>query len=193
MKLNIDSTFTPEQLSVMHKCIYNAERKLATHYHVKAVDKIAETFQTLEITNNGRMRSTAGTALTNRVLKHGTIKMNKRLFSTSGTIKDFENTFLHELAHLYVNFLHQKQCGHNNEWRRFFKLIGGDGNRCHNMFTDHLKAKRTKYVYECKCPNLSRIHHLSQVRHNKIQNKQYRYRCAKCREVLTYGGVKVRG
>ena len=193
MQLKIDSKFSPEQLRIMHKVIHDAETISRNAYGSYALDNLTINLQSLEIKANTRMRTTAGRATLHKTLKRGVIDMNKRLFDTSGQLTDFENTFKHELAHIYINIIDKKQCGHNARWRKFFKQLGGNGKRCHDMYTDHLKAKTTKYIYECQCPNLSRIHHLTTHRHNKIMNRQVKVRCRKCSQYLTYGNVKVRG
>ena len=172
MRTVIDKTFTPEQIEVIQDAISLANET------INLEDKIVR----LSFNNNGRMRTTAGRATTQRTMKYGMIDLNKRLFLSTGTISDFKNTVLHELAHIYANFYYGVNCGHDAKWKGLFTKIGGNGKRCHSYEVNHLKAKTKSFEYSCDC-GIS--HSLGIRRHNKILNKISRYRCGSCKSVLT--------
>lgn len=140
----------------------------------------------LEIKANYRLRTTAGKAHTNRKENRAIIEMNYRLFNSTGTLENFENTFKHELAHIYANFLYGVNCNHNKKWQGIFKQLGGNGERCHTMEVNHLRPKVKRYSYACGCTT----HRLSKTRHNRIINKNAKYSCKLCGESLAYIGIE---
>ena len=166
MKIDVCMSFTPAQKAIMAEVLQGI-------YH--------EDLRMIEVINNGRMRSTAGTATLNRIAEVGTINMNKRLFLTTGTNDDFRNTFTHELAHILANVKHKANCGHDYRWKREHKALGGSGKRCHDMEVNHLKAKRKKFKYKCDC----NTYEVGIRRHNKMRSGIH-YRCKLCKGRLEH-------
>ena len=169
MKITIDNSFTLEQKQVINDCLLNAKSK------VDLSDKLL----TLEIKNSGRLKTTAGNAQTNRNKKLGIIKMNKRLFSSTAGIKEFTNTFGHELAHILANVIKDKSCGHNYYWKYWHRELGGNAKVTHNYDVEHLRAKGKKFEYKCNCST----HKISTRRHNRIL-KGASYSCRNCKSTI---------
>jgi|13_taG_2_1085334.scaffolds.fasta_scaffold05866_6 SprT protein len=170
MKLQIDNTFNFEQRKVIDKYFEIAKEK----FNIQ--DKIIS----IEIKNSGRLKTSAGNATIYRIKNCGIIKMNKRLFNSTVGIKEFENTFSHELAHVIANIIHNCNCGHDARWKRTHIALGGNAKRTHNYDVSHLRPTKNRFDYKCNC----QIFKLSAVRHNKMQNGKAKYYCKKCKEYL---------
>lgn len=162
----IDDSFTLEQKSIIESNLKSALDSF------KVNDKMIK----LEINNSNRLKTTAGMATIKRSKKLGIISLNKKLFNTTAGIKEFENTFTHELAHIIANFLTGRQCGHDSYWKSIHKKLGGNGKRCHDYEVEHLKPKIKRHRYTCRC---IKDHNISTRKHNKIL-KGAKYRCVKC-------------
>lgn len=166
MKKSICPSFTVEQISAIREILNRIDD--------------AEFINSLTIKNSGKLKTSAGNATTNLMLKTGIIKMNKRLFETTCGIEEFKNTFSHELAHIVANLKHNIQCGHDYRWQNEHRKLGGDAKRCHTYEVNHLRPKRKTFTYKCACRKIN----LSAVRHNKIL-RGARFSCALCGETIT--------
>lgn len=100
-------------------------------------------------------------------------------------IDKFDNTVIHELAHLVTKRRHPfaKQ-PHGPEFKGVMADLGGRPNRGHTYDVSNVKA-RTRVVernfhYVCSC---KKLHFLTAVRHNRVQ-KGVVYRCVDCRVKL---------
>lgn len=82
----------------------------------------------------------------------------------------------HELAHLIVFKEFGKVRPHGKEWKYMMSsILGKDPKVRHHFF-----VSRPNYVYRCQCQE----HHLTQIRHNKMQNQHIQYSCKKCGTLL---------
>ena len=165
MKILIDKNFTIAQRNVIDKYLHDAKTKLNLD------GKIIK----LEIKNSGRLKTSAGNATTSLNNKYGIIKMNKRLFNSTAGLKEFENTFSHELAHILANILNNAHCGHDSRWKNMHKLLGGNAKITHNYKVDHLRPVKREYDYKCNC----RTFKLTSRRHNRIL-RGASYSCRLC-------------
>ena len=113
-------------------------------------------------------------------LQKNVIKLNKKLF-----IQNFED-FLHqviphEVAHLicYQQFGEVKP--HGIEWQGIMRsLFNLDAHVTHKY--DVTDIGMQNFAYQCDCNKLIM---LSTVRHNKVSRGKQRYRCQKCKSLLT--------
>lgn len=97
------------------------------------------------------------------------INLNTSLIETNFD-EILNNTLPHEVAHLVTFVNHPGVKVHGPEWKYYCILLGGDGNRCHNM--DVKPAKRhTKYLYKTNSGHEVQV---GKAVHNKIQNGQLR-------------------
>ncbi len=88
-------------------------------------------------------------------------------------------TLPHELAHLIVWRLHGRRVRpHGPEWQSVMRLFGAEPERCHSFEVQPTRRQR-EYVYHCAC----KTHHLSAVRHGRIQ-RGGRYICMHCQTPL---------
>lgn len=85
---------------------------------------------------NPRMRSVAGRARLSRL----TIELNARLLQDH-PLEEFENTLIHELAHLLVFALFGAR-GHGVKWKNMMRRLGAVPTRCHTLPVDHLRRSR---------------------------------------------------
>lgn len=166
MQITIDRSFNYGQRKIIQNSLDAAKNRL----------NIIPQLTVLEIKNSGRLKTTAGNAHTNRGKKLGIIKMNKRLFSSTAGLTEFNNTFTHELAHILVNFIEGKCQGHNHKWKAMHKLLGGNAKTTHSYDVSHLRPKRTTFAYKCNCAT----HKLSTLRHNKILRGSI-FSCRSCK------------
>jgi SprT protein len=104
---------------------------------------------------------------------------------------DFDNTVIHEVAHLAAKALHglKRIRPHGPEWKSVFIRLGGNGRRCHSYDTSSTKIQRTKYTYVC--PNCNKTYHVGTKIHNKISILGRVYRC-KCKGAIEFLGIKPR-
>lgn len=116
------------------------------------------------------------------------VSFNEFILRTS----TIENTIIHEIAHkfCFVIYPHAKQF-HGPEWRRLFKMAGGNGKTKLNIaeLPESIrlellttKRKTRKFEYKCRC---SSSHYVSTVRHNRMV-KGYKYRCGKCYDSIEF-------
>lgn len=115
--------------------------------------------------------SIAGSAL----LTRWEIQLNSIMLTDNG------DTFIdevvpHELAHLLVFKTFGKVKPHGKEWQYMMSEVLGKLPKVTHNFT----IKRNSYMYRCNC----QIHHLTKIRHNKIQNNKSSYLCQKCGSIL---------
>ena len=155
----------------------------------KTVAKVNEMFPnlnfkkpTVEFFNRGKVSGRAYYA------KHH-LEFNEVLAMENA--EEFENTVIHEVAHLVVRKVYPfaKQA-HGPEFRAVCRGLGGTGNTYHSYDVSTVARTMTKVVYECGC----REHKISPQKHRKIQMGAV-YRCNTCKgqifAVKVDGKVKV--
>ena len=97
----------------------------------------------------------------------------------------FNDTVLHEVAHLVVRKLYGPFAkGHGREFKYVLLTMGGNGQRCHSYDVSSVKVTRKKVRYVCKC---SCQEHM--VTAKTITRLAVAY-CKKCKSRLTYTGIK---
>ena len=125
--------------------------------------KRASRLETTTIKINTRTTVTAGRAWP---LKNE-IQLSAKIFGDIENEHGFENTVTHELAHLIAKF------GHGSEWKNMHRLLGGDGQRCHNFKCERRSPQNTKFV---TCPNCNeRLEMGSRKYSNYMKGKAYRH------------------
>lgn len=95
------------------------------------------------------------------------------------------STFRHELAHLWVFWyenestpMFERRYGHGQQWRYWARLLGDDGDRCHD-YAEVLATRRGDWAHCLGCKRERK-----QVwRHGGCQA----YRCKRCRQNLRPG------
>jgi predicted SprT family Zn-dependent metalloprotease len=117
------------------------------------------------------LRSTAGTAK-----GLGLIRLNARLFEKN--MSELENTFLHELGHILCNRIYGVRQGHNSNWYRVTKALGGTADRCHSLDVSHIVPR---IQYSCGCPD--RTINITKQKHNKILKGSV-YICRTCKSKI---------
>lgn len=104
------------------------------------------------------------------------IEMNINFLHSESAEEFIKYTMLHELAHAinyYYNGYH-----HDNQWKMIARLLGDDGNRCHNYKLPDNKPARK--VYYLKCNDCLKVHEVTARKYNRY----YRYVCGYCRGKL---------
>lgn len=125
---------------------------------------------------NHRMRSVAGRAR----LSRSTIELNVRLLQDH-PIEEFENTLIHEVAHLLVFALYGAR-GHGTHWKAMMRRMGAEPTRCHTLPVDHLRRTRPiAGVAFCECRGEIPI---KAVRYRNML-KGINYICKHCKVRLT--------
>jgi SprT protein len=100
----------------------------------------------------------------------------------------FNDTVLHEVAHLVTHVCHPFAKAHGPEFKRILIALGGNGKRCHNYDTSSVRNKTRKYVYTCGCKGIE--HGMGPKRHAKAQ-RGGKFTCVNCRTAVTYTGKVV--
>ncbi len=98
--------------------------------------------------------------------------------------EEFENTIIHEIAHLATIrlFPYAKQ-HHGPEFRRVMHHMGGSGATYHNYDVSSVTTKQKRYVYACDCDT----HALSGLKHARVK-KGVVYHCKKCKATVKFTG-----
>ncbi|MDA0803568.1 MAG: SprT-like domain-containing protein [Planctomycetota bacterium] len=73
-----------------------------------------------------RLSTTAGLAIS----KQRRIKLSAHLLRTVGR-ETFDLTIAHEVAHVFVDLLHEDHCGHDRRWKNAMRAMGLPPARCH--------------------------------------------------------------
>jgi len=114
------------------------------------------------------------------------IRVNGSLLLQHG--HDFLNEVLtHECAHLvvyqYYGRQHQglKVRPHGWQWQAVMTQVFSASAHIYHQYED-AKANTNTFRYRCQCA--SREHHLSLIRHNKVQRGKAQYMCRDCRAQL---------
>lgn len=97
----------------------------------------------------------------------------------------FDNTVIHEIAHLVVPraFPRAKQ-HHGREFKYVMEVMGGNPSRCHNYDVSTIRAKYTRkqFIYSCACKE----HVISSIRHNRAQANKTTYSCRLCANSIKF-------
>lgn len=118
--------------------------------------------------------SVAGTAH----LTQNTVKLNALLL-LAHKHSFIKEVIPHELAHLLVYDLYGKVRPHGKEWQFMMQNIFNlAAKRTHNFELNHRTLPC--FSYQCGC----KIHHLSAIRHNRVQRREAEYRCLCCKKQL---------
>jgi SprT protein len=99
----------------------------------------------------------------------------------------FENTIIHEVAHLVTHRLYPRaKQKHGPEFKEVCQTLGGDGKTYHTYNTESVAIKRTKtrYIYLCRNPEC-RVHYELTPQKHKVSDK---YCCSKCGYRLQFTG-----
>lgn len=96
----------------------------------------------------------------------------------------FMETIIHEVAHLFTNFLHPyaKQA-HGPEFRSVCQAMGGTGRTYHNYDISSVSRKKNiqRHIYKCAC----REHKLSTTLHNRAR-RGASFSCKFCGTKVAY-------
>jgi predicted SprT family Zn-dependent metalloprotease len=95
----------------------------------------------------------------------------------------FDNTVMHEVAHLVTYVMHPGASAHGREFKSIFIRLGGNGRRCHSYDVSSVKTKKTKTRVEVRCS--CKTHLISKQRAAKLSG----YHCRVCKSKLTLTGV----
>jgi SprT protein len=113
-------------------------------------------------------------------LHRNVIKLNKTLFKQN--FDDFLHQVIpHEVAHIISYQKFGKVKPHGIEWQSIMRSVFNlDAHVTHKF--DVADVGMQDFAYQCDCNNLIM---LSVVRHNKVTRGKQRYRCQKCKSLLT--------
>lgn len=104
---------------------------------------------------------------------NNTIEMNLNYLTSPDALKFIKYTMLHELAHIINAFYGGRN--HDKQWKYIARLIGDDGERCHDYRTP--ENKPIKKTYKLKCEKCGKVYEVTAYRYNRYQS--YRCRCDK--------------
>lgn len=117
-----------------------------------------------------------------RLFKNGTIELvfNLDVAEKYGNI--FQDTVLHEIAHIIVRKTYPKaKQNHGKEFRYVCSKIGCSGTT-HADYVIDIKTKTKKHQYNCQCQK----HYVSTRKHNVIQQNPKLYSCQVCKSDIKY-------
>jgi predicted SprT family Zn-dependent metalloprotease len=147
-------------------------------------------FASIEFFFCGRLKRSLGQATTrNNCRTMGIIKMHKKFFVEHQNKLDvMRNTYIHELAHVIINRIYGKTQQHNDNWRKLFMIMGGNGETTHK---ENVARYSRPYVYTCQC---DKPFHLSAAQHRKNtqwikRHGESRYSCHQCNAKIKFNAV----
>jgi len=121
------------------------------------------------------------------------VMVNPILFSEN-VIDYLQNAIPHEVAHAFQRHIYGHYKGfkrvmpHGVEWKNIMIALGKTPSRCHNYDTSNASSRTRNvardYTYVCDC----RTHHLTSIKHNRIQSNKSSYRCCFCKVTIKYNG-----
>jgi predicted RNA-binding Zn-ribbon protein involved in translation (DUF1610 family) len=83
------------------------------------------------------------------------------------------------LAHI-ITYAYNKTMKHDKLFKTVAKIIGDDGNRCHNYATPENKPASVRKTYERKpftCPNCGTVHYLTPLMQKRCAAGGYACKC----------------
>jgi len=94
----------------------------------------------------------------------------------------FDNTIIHEVAHLVVHKAYPFAKAHGPEFKYVMRVLGGNGKRCHSYNVESVKVTKqyTRCVAKCDCQE-----HLVTPRTARVI---HRYTCKKCKSKIVLTG-----
>ena len=99
--------------------------------------------------------------------------MNLNYLTSPDAMRFIKNTMVHELAHI-INYYYGGR-NHDKQWKYIARLLGDDGERCHDYATP--ENKPVKKTYQLKCTKCGKIYDVTAYRYNRYNS--YRCRCGK--------------
>jgi len=126
-------------------------------------------------------------------LKNNTVfKLWFNLIIMNDNLLNFDETIIHEIAHLYQYAIYKNIKPHGIEFHKINKMLGNTRlTRCHSYNIEsiqELRKPKIKYIYTCvKCDKNFK---LSSNIHNKIINGQHRI-CVNCKKRIVYTGKTI--
>lgn len=142
---------------------------------LNAVDSVP-----VELSN--RMVSCGGRASTRTITTSGIrttlavkITINARLHELNqGNLKQ---TYLHELAHIAANLLHNGNCKHDHRWAAVMAVMGLSPDKYHKMDCSSLRKARERRLHKYKCNKCGHGYMVSTRMHNKVLRGSARCQC----------------
>lgn len=173
--------------SVLIKIIENQINEVLEKGNNKLPVKI--NFDQIEIKYNLH-GTTAGKA---QNFKNNTeFKLWFNLIIMNDNLLNFEETIIHEIAHLYQYSIYKNIKPHGEEFNKINGLLGNTRlTRCHSYNTESIKELRKpkiKYLYICN--HCNKNFKLSLNLHSKIINGSVRI-CVQCKQKIVYTGKMV--
>jgi SprT protein len=112
--------------------------------------------------------------------QHRVIRYNPWLFAKYPE-DGIEVTVPHEVAHYVTDLLHgfDRIRPHGREWCEVMRLFGINPNGAmrHRLDLSGIPLRRqSRHLYRCEC----RTHHLSGIRHGRVQRETAKYICRHC-------------
>lgn len=113
------------------------------------------------------------------------VSYNEVIAQTNGLDK-FDNTVIHEVAHLVVKKLYPLAKPHGWEFKQVMRTLGGSGERCHNYDVSAVKTTLARnYVWACGCQK----HNVTSRKHTNMMRRPGSYRCKKCGVAVKFVGT----
>lgn len=110
------------------------------------------------------------------------VKYNTEIARVAGDA--FENTIIHEIAHIITTRLYPRASAHGREWKVVFQKLGGNGQRCHNYDLAGTTIAANRIEATCSC----KTHHISKIVANRMK-KGAGYTCRVCKSSLSLVSV----
>jgi predicted SprT family Zn-dependent metalloprotease len=109
----------------------------------------------------------------------GELTMNINYLYSKDANEFIDKTLRHELAHI-ITYAYNKTMKHDKLFKTVAKIIGDDGNRCHDYATPENKPARVRKTYERKpftCPKCGRVHNLTPLMQKRCAAGGYICKC----------------
>ena len=145
-----------------------------------------ELYEYTKIQWNSRFTSRMGDALYYHRTNTGRIRFSPLLWNRASP-EERRETVIHEACHIVAERCARRtgrgKAGHGPIWKRYMKIAGAKGDRCHTVNRDGLKRKQKRVEAYCGC----RTWQLTQNRATRMQKKRTSYSCKNCMGTLQLG------
>lgn len=141
-----------------------------------------ELFDSTTIQWNSRFTRRMGDAIYYRRTKNGRVRFSSVLWERASP-EERRETVIHEACHIVAEKNHPG-ANHGPVWKRYMKMAGAKGDRCHNVNRDGLRRRQKRVTFHCGCKEWD----LTQNRATRLKNNPWRsYFCQDCKQTLKLG------
>lgn len=172
---------------------YNTEMARAEYLVIDSAMKLEmyDVATAIRIEWSSSLKTTMGNARTFWRPPSGLIKLSMDLWARAG-IEQRTETIIHEAAHILANLRNKSQCGHDSRWRQVMAELGyPNASRCHEVDTEGLRRRQTRYRLLCPCGKMHTITSRWRTKAMRTYGPGSTWKCNICgQHTISYEAIK---